>query len=79
MPNLPQGHRPLQCVIDGVTYQGDYWVDGHIINVFTEYGHSSTEGLRTGTNFQRDEANKSRAQGLFEAVIRGHLAGYQVP
>lgn len=79
MPNLPPGHRLLQCVVRSVTYQGSYWVDGHVIYVLSEYGQSSTDGLRSGTNRQRDRENGERAHGLFETMIRRHLVGYKVP
>ena len=76
MPKLPQGHQRLTCTIDGVIYEGSYWVDEskHLVHVVTQHGGNSAPAMRVGSNYERDKANRSAAQGLFEAMIKTHLA-----
>jgi hypothetical protein len=79
---LPQGYRPLEATIAGVTYTGSYWVDDqhHVVNVFCDFGNNSTPALGTHhPQHVRDEANESAASGLFRAMISGHLQNYTAP
>ncbi len=42
MADMQQRHR-ISCVVDGQTYEGNYWVAGKILVVSTAKGGSSTQ------------------------------------